>query len=217
MDRLRVVIVDDHALVRKGLRMVIEEEPDLALVGEAASGQEACELVKELLPDVVLLDLTPPDRTGLEAISTIIALSSDTHVVVLTIHDNEHLLLDALEAGASGYLLKNSSHKLIPMAVRSVVARGCLLEKRLMNRMVQALPGRRDERHDRKELPCALSKRELAVLQLIAQGYHNRAIAESLHLAEATVKKYISSLKNKLGVGDRAHAAAVGVRLGLVD
>lgn len=214
--RFRVAIVDDHALVRKGLRMVLEDESDIEVVGEGSSGQEACELVKTERPDVVLLDLTLPDRNGLEVIGTLRALCPKTQVVVLTIHDNEQFLLDALNAGAAGYLLKDSSHRLIPMAVRSVVARGCLVEKRLINRMVRALPPPAPSESS-DELPCALSKRELAVLQLIAQGCSNKAIAENLHLAEATVKKYIGSLKNKLSVWDRAQAAAVGVRLGLVD
>lgn len=215
----RVIIVDDHSLVRQGLRTVLSEEPDIELVAEGQSAAEAVTLVEEFLPDVILIDLTLPDGNGLEVIRHLKKISPNTGVIVITIHDNELFMIEALESGASGYLLKDSSHQLISLAIRTCRAGGCLVERRLMERLLRALPSlQRSLTEDgQSQLQNRLGDRELAVLRLICRGRGNREIGEQLHLAESTVKKYVQSLKTKLNVQDRAEAAVLAVRLGLVE
>ena len=218
VERIRVIVVDYHAVVRMGLRTVLADQKDMDLVGEGENGEQACKLAGQLRPDVLLIDLTLPDGNGLEVIREIRRLSPTTQILVLTMHDNEVYLLDALSAGAAGYLLKDSAHPLIPLSIRSLAAGGCLLEKRLLNRLVRlAGQSRRYSEEDSVAPATSLSDRELAVLRLISQGSSNRVIGERLHLAEATVKKYVHSLKSKLSVSDRAEAAVVGLRLGLLE
>ena len=217
---LRIVVIDDHSLVRQGLRAVLAEEADFELVGEAETAAQALALLERTQPDVALLDLTLPDRNGLEVIPLVKQMCPKLCIIVLTIHDSELYLVEAMNAGASGYLLKDSAHTLIPLAIRAAVATGCLVEKRLIDRLLRALPTMQrslqmDERQSQPQ--NQLSERELAVLRLISQGSSNRSIADQLFLAESTVKKYVHSLKSKLSVNDRAQAAVIGVRLGLVD
>lgn len=221
MEPIRVIVVDDHSVVRMGLRTVLADQKDMELVAEGETGAQACSLAERHKPDVLLIDLTLPDGNGLEVIREIRRVSPNTQVLVLTMHDNEFYLLDALVAGAAGYILKDSGHKLIPLSVRTLYNGGALLEKRLLNRLVRlASQARRhggDEDEPLQPPVTTLSERELAVLRLISQGSSNRVIGEKLHLAEATVKKYVHSLKSKLSVSDRAEAAVVGLRLGLLE
>lgn len=217
---VRILMIDDHSLVRQGLRTVLAEEPDMEVVAEAESGEQALLLAEQLQPDVALLDLTLPDGNGLEFTRKLCLAYPGLLVIILTIHDNEQYLLEALQAGAAGYLLKDSPHQLIPLAIRTVLATGCVVEKRLIARLLVALPSLTqsancEEAQARLDTP--LGERELSVLRLIARGRSNREIGDELHLAESTVKKYVQSLKLKLSVKDRAEAAVLGVRLGLVD
>jgi DNA-binding NarL/FixJ family response regulator len=213
----RVLIVDDHSLVRQGLRTVLTEEPDMEVVGEADSAASALQLLSELQPDVVLTDLTLPDRNGLELVKLLKAQAPAVAVLVITIHDNELFLVEALEAGAAGYLLKDSPHQLIPLAIRAMLTNGCTMERRLVHKLLRSLPAL--QRHDMQQGTLAerLSDRELAVLRWIARGASNKEIGLQLDLAESTVKKYVQSLKDKLSVKDRAEAAVAGLRLGLLE
>jgi len=221
VERIRVIVVDDHSVVRMGLRTVLSDQTDMEVVAEGETGAQACALAAEFLPDVLLMDLTLPDGNGLEVIREIRKVSPATKVLMLTMHDNELYLIDALIAGATGYLLKDSSHRLIPLSIRALHADGCLLEKRLLNRLLRLVVHARrplgEEEAPIQSPVSNLSERELAVLRLISQGSSNRLIGERLHLAEATVKKYVHSLKSKLSVSDRAEAAVVGLRLGLLE
>lgn len=219
MERIRVLVVDDHSVVRMGLRAVLADQKDIELVAEGESGAQALALAEQLQPDVLLMDLTLPDGNGLEVIREVRRLSPKTQVMVLTMHDSETQVLEALAAGAMGYLLKDSAHDLIPLSIRTLAAGGCLLERRLLGPLLrQAAPARRGTDEELPAPPSSsLSERELAVLRLISQGSSNRVIGERLHLAEATVKKYVHSLKSKLSVSDRAEAAVVGLRLGLLQ
>ncbi|MBX3171006.1 MAG: response regulator transcription factor [Candidatus Eremiobacteraeota bacterium] len=221
MEPIRVIVVDDHSVVRMGLRTVLADNTDMKLVAEGETGAQACELVEKYKPDVLLIDLTLPDGNGLEVIREIRRQSPATQVLVLTMHDNELFLIDALVAGAAGYLLKDSPPKLIPLSIHTLFQGGCLLEKRLLSRLVRLVSqGRRMPGEEEATTPASasnLSERELAVLRLISKGSSNRVIGEKLHLAEATVKKYVHSLKSKLSVSDRAEAAVVGMRLGLLE
>ena len=214
---IRVCIVDDHAVVRRGLKTVLEEEPDIEILEEGESAADALRLAESHQPDAMLLDLTLPDRNGLEVVRDLKRASPETAVIVLTIHDSELFLVDAMSSGASGYLLKDSSHRLIPLAIRSAVASGCVLEKRMLSGLLRTLPRMMRQGSATPQGSERLSERELEILRLIAKGSGNRIIADQLHLAESTVKKYVQSLKTKLGVSDRAEAAVLGLRLGLVD
>ncbi|MBN9415040.1 MAG: response regulator transcription factor [Candidatus Eremiobacteraeota bacterium] len=219
MERIRVLVVDDHSVVRMGLRAVLAEQKDMELVAEGESGPQAIALAEQLKPDVLMMDLTLPEGSSLEVISEVRRVSPATQIMVFTTQDSEPYLLDALLAGAVGYLLKDSAHRLIPLSIRTLAAGGCLLEKRLLERLLrQAAVSRRGPDEELPPPPSSsLSERELAVLRLISQGSSNRVIGERLHLAEATVKKYVHSLKSKLSVSDRAEAAVVGLRLGLLQ
>lgn len=214
MERIRVIVVDDHSVVRMGLRAVLADQEDMELVAEGESGSQAGTLVDQWRPDVLVMDLALPG--GLELIREIRRNSRSTEVLVLTMHEKEMGMLDALSAGAAGYLLKESTHRLIPLAIRSLAAGGSLIEKRLLNQLVRLASQARRSTQETQPT-SSLSERELAVLRLISQGSSNRVIGERLYLAEATVKKYVHSLKSKLSVSDRAEAAVVGLRLGLLE
>lgn len=214
---ITVCIVDDHSVVRRGLKTVLEDEKDIELLEEGESAADALRLAQTHRPDAMLLDVTLPDRSGLEVVRDLKRASPDTSIIILTIHDSELFLVDAMSAGASGYLLKDSSHRLIPLAIRSAVASGCVLEQRMLEGLLRTLPRMMREGTTVAIGRERLSERELEVLRLIARGCGNRAIADQLHLAESTVKKYVQSLKSKLAVSDRAEAAVAGLRLGLVD
>lgn len=217
-DVIRVMMVDDHSLVRQGLRVVLEEEPDIQLVGEADSGSKAVALGEELNPHVILLDMTLPDANGLEVLRQLKGVCPEAAIIVLTIHDSEVYLVEAISAGAAGYLLKDSPHRLVALAIRTVVSSGCLLEKRMVQKLMRALPTlHKDHTPHSPDNVHRLNDRELTILRMITRGSSNRTIAQHMHLAEATIKKYVHSLKSKLNVNDRAEAAVMGLRLGLVD
>lgn len=218
MGPIRVIVVDDHSVVRMGLRTVLADQLDMELVAEGESGAQAASLAEKYKPDVFLMALT--DGNALEAIRDIRRRSPLTQVLVLTAQDGERFLIDALAAGAAGYLLKDSPPRLIPLSIQTLHNGGCLLEKRLLDRLLRLVAHGRRPSGEEETSPVSasnLSERELAVLRLISRGSSNRVIGEKLHLAEATVKKYVHSLKSKLSVSDRAEAAVVGLRLGLLE
>lgn len=216
MEPIRVIVVDDQSVVRNGLRTVLAEQTDMQCVAEGETGAQACELAQKHQPDILLIALDLADGNGLEFVREIRRLAPSTQILVLTVHPGENHLLDALLAGATGYLLKDSPPTLIPLSIRALHHGGCLLEKRLLERLVRVAA--QLKREDDVAPPASnLSERELAVLRLISRGSSNRVIGEKLHLAEATVKKYVHSLKSKLSVSDRAEAAVVGLRLGLLE
>lgn len=218
LEPIRVIVVDDHSVGRLGLRTVLAEHKGITLVAEGETGAQACELAEKHKPQVLLIDWTLPDGNGLEVIRQVRRLSPTTQVLVLAKHDKELYLVDAVVAGAAGFLLKDSPAQLIPLAIQTLFQGGCLLEKRLLDRLVRlAASGRREDEMTQPVQASNLSERELAVLRLISRGSSNRVIGEKLHLAEATVKKYVHSLKSKLSVSDRAEAAVVGLRLGLLE
>ena len=200
------VIVADEAVVRKGLKTILAAQADLNLVAEGDRVQ-ACELAQGHQPDVLLLKLS--EGSDLEIVRDIRNASPETQILVSI--PEEDALLDTLAAGAAGCFLEDSSLELILLTIRSLQFGGILLDKRLMSRLTRGL------RRVEGSPPSNLSERELAVLRLISQGSSNRSIGEKLHLAEATVKKYVHSLKSKLSVSDRAEAAVVGLRLGLLE
>jgi DNA-binding NarL/FixJ family response regulator len=206
----RVVIVDDHQLAREGLQRMLAGEPDLAVVGEAATGQEALALCARLRPDLVLMDVRMPDLDGLAATRALRGERPDTGVIILTIHDDPDHLLKALNAGAAGYLLKDSTKEQVVDAVRQVLRGAYLLNPDVMTRLVQRLASQ--EAAPPAGAPAEqLTAREREVLRLLAEGLTNREIARRLRVSLGTVKVHVGHIIAKLGVVDRTQAAVRAV------
>ena len=207
---IRVLIADDHEIVRRGLRMTIQGESDMLLVGEAVDGRQAVELALRLHPDVVLMDIQMPGVDGIQAAAELRRSLPGTAVVMLTSFTGDAQLHAALQAGADGYLLKDISGDDLAAAVRSARRGQPVLHPEIARRLMQQMPLPAD--------PFAsLTERERQVLQLIARGLSNKEIGGQLFLTEVTVKGYVSALLAKLGVADRTQAALLAVRYGLVN
>lgn len=212
---IRVLIADDHAILRSGLRLLIGGQPDMQVVGEAGDFAEAIRLAKELCPEVITLDLTMPDGSGLAAMDALRAAAPSARILVLTMHEDPAYVRSALAAGASGYLAKSAADSALIAAIRSV-ARGRIFVEVQDRETKQALegPGRADSE---SLAPIAtLSAREREVLVLLAEGHTNRAIAERLGLSVKTVESYRARLMQKLGLGSRAELTRLAIDLGLV-
>src|SRR3989475_1067419 len=210
---IRVMLVDDHELVRQGVASMLAKAEDLALVGEARTGREAIETARKELPDVVLMDVRMPDMDGLEATKKIKEERPRTAVVMLTMHENPAYLREAVRAGAAGYLLKDVSREELVDAIRQVATGGAFIES-------QMLKGMLSEMKPQGPVPAAarnLTKREREILSLVAEGMSNREIAERLVLSPETVKSHVAAILEKLGVSDRTQAAICAVRNGLVE
>ena len=211
---ITVLVVDDHGVVREGIRAFLATQPDIQVVGEAASGEEAVRLVQDLVPDVVLMDLVMPDMDGVEATRQVRRLSPHTQVIVLTsYHDDEHIF-PAIRAGALSYLLKDVGPDDLADAVRKAARGEAVLHPRVAARVIQELHGL----SDREPLaPFAdLTERELEVLRLIAEGLSNAEIAQRLVISEKTVKSHVSNILSKLHLADRTQAAVYAWKQGLM-
>jgi two-component system, NarL family, response regulator LiaR len=212
-EQVSVVIVDDHSIVRQGIRATIEVDPLLKVIGEASSGEAAVQLVAELVPDVLLLDLVMPGIGGVEATRQIKRVSPHTQVIVLTSYHADEYIFPALKAGVLSYILKDIGIQELITAIHKAARGESILHPRVAARVVQELRG------DRKEVPnlfTELSERELEVLRLIADGYANAAIAEKLVISEKTVKVHVSNILSKLHILDRTQAAVFAWQEGLV-
>jgi len=208
---VRVVIVDDHPVVRQGLRTFLAVQDGIAVVGEAGDGAEALATVRSLAPDVVLLDLVMPGMDGVAAIARLTEESPDTKVLVLTSFPDDDKLLAAVRAGAAGYLLKDVAPAELVEAVRAVARGEAALSSRPAARLL------RDYAQGRSSAsPVALTGREREVLALVGRGLANKQIARELSIAEKTVKTHVSHVLSKLGLADRTQAALYAVRVGLV-
>lgn len=216
---IRVVLVDDHPVVREGLRAVLRDDPGIELVSEAASGAQAIDFVERDLPGVVLLDIQLPGISGLEVLRDIKHRHPEIGVVMLTMYDSEVYFVEAMRSGANGYLLKDASHALLCTAVRAAAMGGMIVHPRMLEVAVRGaeVSFRRTSDPTLEKVTSQLTPREFDVLRLLARGAQNRAISEQLHLAEVTVKKYVQSVVAKLAVPDRTRAALLGARLGLAD
>jgi DNA-binding NarL/FixJ family response regulator len=203
---VRVLLVDDHAIVREGLRALLEEEGGFAVAGEAADGERAVAAARELAPDVILMDLLMPGVDGLEALRRIRAADPEARVLVLTSAQDDRAVREAIDAGAVGFLFKDVSRRDLVRAVRDAAA-----GRPTLHPEAQRVLMKRPERSPLDEL----TPRERTVLDLIAQGRSNRQIALRLELTEGTVKGYVSTILDKLGVQDRTGAALFAVRHGL--
>ena len=208
---MRLVVVDDHRVVREGLRYMLESDPGIDIVAEADSGEALLELLGSTEADVVLLDVRMPGLGGLGTLEVLTAEHPDLRVLMLTMHDEPAYLRRAIELGAAGYLLKSAGRAEVLEALRTVAAGGVYVQGELMGTLVAEVAGERPG-GDR-----LLSPREREVLQLVADGLENKQIARRLGIAEATVKGYLRGIFERLGVSGRAEAVAVGLRLGLID
>ena len=212
-DPIRVLIVDDHAVVRQGLKAFLRTQDDIEVVGEAADGEEAVRQASRLMPDVVLMDLVMPERDGVEATKAILAANAATKVIVLTSFADDERVIAAVRAGASGYLLKDIAPADLSDGIRAVFAGEGLLHPKVAGKLMRevAAPAQPKALHDR------LTDRERDVLQLLGRGMSNKEIARELGVAEKTVKTHVSSIFQKLQLADRTQAALYAVRERLVD
>jgi len=208
---IRVLIADDHAVVRQGLRTFLELQEEIDVVGEAADGEEAVEAATRLVPDVVLMDLVMPRLEGAEAISRIRELGLETRVIVLTTFLDDDKLFAAIRAGAAGYLLKDVQPQDLVSAIRTAHAGESPVDPAAVTKLLEEVSARR--RPDGQ----LLTPREQEVLRLIARGRPNKVIARDLGLSEKTVKTHVSNILGKLGLTDRTQAAVYAVREGLVE
>ena len=212
---IRVLLVDDEELVRTGLRMILDAEPDITVVGEAADGQIALAHVERLRPDVVLMDIRMPRMDGLEATRRISARGTAVKVVVLTTFDLDEHVYAALSAGASGFLLKDAPASQLVHAIHVASVGDALLAPSITRRLITQFATGHPA--PRPELPSDLTARETAVLTLMADGLSNAEIAAHLFLGEATVKTHVARVLAKLGVRDRVQAVVLAYRSGLVS
>jgi DNA-binding NarL/FixJ family response regulator len=202
--KIRVVIVDDHPVVRFGLSSIISLQPDMLVVGEAASGEDACALCVQQPADVVLMDLRLPGVSGVEAIRTIRKTQPDLRFIVLTTYDGDEDIHRALEAGAQAYLLKAMSHTDVTAAIRKVHQGSRVIPEPVSRTLAERLP------------QSGLSHRELEVLELIAHGRSNREIGKALGISEATVKWHVSIILSRLNVSDRTEALVAALQRGIM-
>lgn len=213
---IRIVVADDQALFREGLRRLLDAQRDFTVVGEAANGQEAVEQVKALRPDVVLMDLRMPILDGVAATRQICDAALETRVIALTTFDDDDLVFDCLRMGAKGYLLKATTPETLTNAIRRVAQGESILDPEVMTKVLSEFARLANQLPRAQPLPEPLSERELAVLRLVARGATNREIAETLSIAEGTARNHVTNILAKLSVSDRTQAAVKAKELGLV-
>lgn len=217
-DALRVLIVDDHALFRRGLQMVLRQEGDMEVVGEAADGREAVDAAQRLMPDVVLMDVRMPRGSGIEATQQIKDLLPHVKILMLTISDEETDLYDAIKAGASGYLLKEISIDEVAEAIRSVWAGESRISPSMASKLLTEFAAMSRRADERPQVPAPrLTDREMEVLGLVARGLNNRDIARDLDISENTVKNHIRNILEKLHLHSRMEAVMYALREKLLE
>ena len=213
-----MLVVDDHALFRRGLEMVLAQEPDIEVVGEAGDGAEAVEKAADLLPDVVLMDVRMPRRSGIEACTAIKDVAPSTAIIMLTISDEEADLYDAIKAGATGYLLKEISIDEVATAIRAVAGGQSLISPSMASKLLTEFATLIKRDDDRQQVPAPrLTDRELEVLRLVAKGLNNRDIAKQLFISENTVKNHVRNILEKLQLHSRMEAVVYAVREKLLE
>ena len=215
-EKQRIVIAEDHRILRDGLRALISSNPDLDILGEAEDGRDAIRCVEKLVPDLILLDLSMPRMNGMEAINEIKKQSPETKILVLTVHRTEEYILATLRAGANGYVLKDATHAELLMAIKSVLMGKRYLSPGVSEKVIEGyLEGRKTLK---SSTPWdTLTQREREVLKLIAEGYKNKEIADYLYISVKTVEKHRANLMKKLDLHNTSSLTAFAMEKGLVD
>lgn len=216
---IRILIVDDHLVVREGLQLILGMEEDLKVVGEASNGETAVRLVGELQPDVVLMDLRMPGMGGLEAIEQILAQWPDMAIVILTTYNEDELMIRGLQAGARGFLLKDTGRETLFHTIRAAARGETLLQPEVIAR-VMAHTSQKAQPQSAPQEPAeqiVLTERELEVLTAVARGDRSKEIARDLGITERTIKAHLTNIYNKLGVDSRAAAVSVGIQQGILS
>jgi DNA-binding NarL/FixJ family response regulator len=212
MPTIRALIVDDHPVTREGLRTALAlSDEAVAVVGEAGSGEEAVERARELVPDVVFMDVRMPGMDGIEATRRIREASPDTKIILITIDESRGAISDAIQAGVSGYLLKDASPDALVDAARNAVEGNAVIHPQLTKTFIEEAQAAGDEPR-----PAPLSKREREILQKVADGATTRQVATELGISPHTVKTHLERIFEKLGANDRAQAVAIAIRTGIV-
>ena len=214
--KIRVMIVDDHAILRAGLRMLVNTQADMEVVSEAPDGEKAVQAARETRPDVALLDLTMPQVGGMKALQEMARNCRETRVLVLTMHDDPAYLRSALASGASGYLLKRAVDSELIAAIRAVHRGGVFVDPRLASILVQDVLAKKRTKTGPREPINILSDRELQVLQLVARGYSSAQIAKQIAVGVKTVETYRSRFAEKLGLRTRSDVIRFAVQMGLL-
>lgn len=213
---IKVVLADDQAMVRAGFRMILESEPDIAVVGEAENGEQAVDVAARLRPDLVLMDIQMPVMDGLEATRRITSGSAEARVIILTTFERDEYVFEALRFGASGFLLKNAPPEELVHAVRVVADGDALLSPSVTRRIIEEFSARPVRLSTPPDLG-RLTAREREVLRLLASGRSNAELADELYIGEGTIKTHVSSVLSKLGLRDRVQAVVFAYETGLVS
>jgi len=212
---IRVIICDDQAVVREGLEMILESDSEIKVVGLAEDGLKAIELASEMNPDLVLMDLNMPGMNGIQATREISKQMTEVKILVLTTFGEDEWVFDAVRSGADGYLLKGTSRQELLAAVKGTVEGASYIDPSIGGKLLSQVA--KSSKKISTNLSVDLSKREIEILKLIAQGFSNADVAKKLHLTKGTVRNYMSSILSKLDVSDRTQAAVLAIKYGLVD
>lgn len=213
MKKVKVLIADDHSMVREGLKQLIELEEDIEVIGQAGDGYDAINKVYELKPDVLLLDINMPVMNGLEVLETLKKENLETKILILTIHNEIEYLYKAVEIGVNGYVLKDSESDVLIKAIRSINNGESYIQPNMASLLFKKINGELDNQVKHSKL----TKREVEVLKLITQGLLNKEIADLLCISEKTVKNHVSNIFKKIEVSDRTQAAVYAIKNNIVD
>jgi len=216
MERIRVMLVEDHSMVRQGLKQLIELENDIKVVAEAADGIQAADFYQIEKPDIVLMDINMPKKNGLQALELIKQRDPNAKIIMLTIHQDKEYLFQSLQLGASGYVLKDADGYVLIEAIRKVFSGETYIQPSMAKELVIEFKKYLQSGKTASKKDCVLSDRELEILRLIAKGFLNKEIAKTLYISEKTVKNHVSNIFKKLKVSDRTQAAVFALKHNII-